>query len=358
MSEIARIIIIIYIMNCGLFADDIKILNNPIPNYWEKELSKLDLVKTIENRIDQKTYLFRPQSIAIDNQNNIFIFDSIQGKLIKLDSKYEVKAVIGKKGRGNNEFGAINDIMNINIKIGKNGDVIVQDGINKQFQIFSNDLTFKRVQLYPRSRTIFNWLPSNKNGDIYPISIDNNILNIIDDKGAIYQTIELSGENSTYLFIAPSSLMLDVTKEDVQLEWGIENELIAYFPFSSCLDIIRKDVFKKFHIFPKKAIDNYRNRIKELRNKLDFVKVGQQLIIDNDNRERLYIQFNEHINDKAIVKLYQFNKNGELGDIYTIEYVSIDDYIKKIVAKRNNLFYALWQDKITIYKKPEVDRRN
>jgi hypothetical protein len=121
--------------------------------------------------------------------------------------------------------------------------------------------------------------------------------------------------------------------------------------------IKNKKVVKKIRIWPEEALASYKTEIIELlkQNQEAFKKLFPRLFVDEDNNTLFYLQLG--INKKRNINaLYQFNLKGELLKIL---YVRLNKpSFSSFELKKNNLFYAIEDEKIIIYKEEKNEKKN
>jgi hypothetical protein len=82
-------------------------------------------------------------------------------------------------------------------------------------------------------------------------------------------------------------------------------------------------------------------------NKESFRKLFNKLLVDEDNDTLFYLQLGRN-KKRNINALYQFNLKGELLKIFYVRLKAPS--FTRFELKKNNLFYAIEDEKITIYK--------
>ena len=158
------------------------------------------------------------------------------------------------------------------------------------------------------------------------------------------------------------SVILEVRKQDY-LAWSSfnsffthydvvqDNRLIVYLAHDSTVYFFKQGMLvKKYNIWPKKALELYRNTIevhsKNLKkNDLLVAFMFLNFFLDKDNEDYFYLECRGDTTEDGKERfLYQFDLNGNLGKVF---YSPVGG---RFVFKKNNLFYAVKEDNIYIFK--------
>jgi len=110
---------------------------------------------------------------------------------------------------------------------------------------------------------------------------------------------------------------------------------------------------EKMKLWPKKALEEYKLFIKELRGEREWCGYFGKFFSDNDNKKYFYLDFGKTKDQKKFL-VYMFDLKGKLIKVLYVDGQKIDISIR-FQCKRNNLFYATGPGKdgektIIIYK--------
>ncbi|MBD3194729.1 MAG: hypothetical protein GF317_06725 [Candidatus Lokiarchaeota archaeon] len=354
------LIIILIILNIPLLSrENTDIVLNPKPNMLEKESIELKLQKTVFGDLDtNRVYLFSPFCLTCDSDGNIFIFDNLQSKVIRLNKNLKYINSFGRAGTGPSEF-----------KKGTRGSNVYLS-VNIDNKIYANDLNAKTIKIFTIDGHLFNSFRYDINSDLIPqhtfsavgedgkiyfLTRNNNNLNIKSQNGRVFFTINGIKSDFSFLFSKPSQKYLSYYKIYRRTYCFINNRRIyIYLRDSSVLisnPLNKGSDLTRIPLRPKHALEAYRIKIARIHNqsKMDgHLTLFQNLFIDMDTKKDFYLQFGFYDSQANQNILYKFSLDGSL--LKTFHIVEDRNSFTIFYAKKSNNFYAIQNEKIKIYK--------
>ncbi len=338
----------------SLYLEDVEVIKNPKPTHFEKKFIPLKEVNSLNYDIDDENFIARAGSVAIDKNDNLFVYDFKQFKIFKFDKDLKFIKAFGFKGRGPGEFGA--SLNSVEPYIGFDNKLYIADTFNQKIHLF--DLNGQFIKDYPVDYTK-RFLPiiSIAGDFIIPSSDDQTILSIYSKKMELKQTLLKRDELRRFLFYKPKGhlmikyLISPTYKMSLFYQVFPDNKLIiilsndmTYFLFKDL------KLIKKVKILPEIAIQVFkRDYLESIRNEEDaFMRFVTHCFIDPDDFNYFYLQFpKDKLNNR--IPLYKFSLAGTLIKVFYIKGTSIDEY-PKFLLKKNDLFYVEGSEKIFLYK--------
>ncbi|MCU0286534.1 MAG: 6-bladed beta-propeller [Acidobacteria bacterium] len=109
-------------------------------------------IHEIKNEVGKDEYLFIPYSLTMDKNNNLFIYDKGQAKILVFDSSFKFIKSFGMVGNGPGEFSGSGKAFGIPIQIGSDGNLYAHDHTAKKVLVFKTDGKFSRqIKISPSS---------------------------------------------------------------------------------------------------------------------------------------------------------------------------------------------------------------
>lgn len=342
------------------FKGVVKCLENPTPTHDETnvEFVKLVKVKEIEAEIDAEHFMVRPWFLTANKEGEIFVFDRMVEKIFKFGNEqngFKFIKTFGNTGQGPAEYGRQYSVYGIYAC--DDGFIYVSDKANKK--IIKFDAQGKHIRDFripPETITDGGFLPIiNPDGEYYVLTGTYCTLDAynIHDRN-LNKRFSLLGKD-----VCEESVILEVRKQDYMswlfltldnLKYDIlpDNSLIFYLRNTSTVYIYRQGkLVRKFNIWPKLILDNYRVKIAERaknlpKNGLLILYMFNDFFMDKDDANYFFLKGLGRINNKSL--LYKCDVKGNLVKVF------YTPFPVRIVAKRKNLFYGLYDDKIYILK--------
>jgi hypothetical protein len=336
----------------NLYSIEIEVIKDPKPTCIERNFSLLELVNVLSD-FDKNDFLARPFSMTADNTGNFYIYDSLQCKIFKFDSKNNFVSSFGSKGQGPGEFGKGGPLF---INYGKDGHLYVCNHTLRRVMSFTPD--GKHIKDYKIRPWIFFNPVVDADGNFYLPSTRNGVIDIIDNNMEKYTTLLSEREYHRCLFIKPT---LYFSREEIfpgyfntVIHLLSDSRILVYIRNTAALYLLKKQkVVKKVNIWPQKALGHYKKRLMELKNEESCDTMWETLFtsIFLDDDEENYIYFQADIYEDKILKifLYKFNLNGSLSRVL---WRDIDNNGSlRFKLKKNGFFYAFDDDgNINIFK--------
>jgi hypothetical protein len=354
--------LIISLITVSMLPGEIECIANPVPTHVEANYVKLEIVKEIPLNIDNEHFMGMPWFISTDGQGNFFVFDILVKRIFKFDKDFRLVKAFGKGGKNPGEFGERRGVITGMFFSEREGLLYVADMENKRFiQFDSNGNHLKDFYLSPESRAFGAFSPVVDEEQNYFIltgpkcTVD--VFNLCrEDEGLQYSLLDNTE--------CGRSLILKVRPEDEQF-WNSftvgdtyydvlpGNRLAVYTAHASTLTIFEKEkAVKKFNLWPKKALELYRQEIekrkaglKERQRQMLIVYMFLNFFVDKDNGDSFYLESpGEGENSDMKRFLYHFDFEGRLKKVFYFP------QIVRFISQGNGLFYARSKDKIYILK--------
>lgn len=343
-------------------ANERHVIKNPKPNMFEKNYIELVKVKTLNSDLGNGNYLFKPFTATTDGKN-IYVYDSLQAKIFKLDKDLNFIKSYGRKGVGPGEFGGTGRSYPVIVKFGRNGLLYAFDRRKNKLIVLDKDLKYlKEIKTPIQSPADF---VVNNKGKAYYITLGgekHDKIGLYDNQKNLQISLDECETCFDFLLKRPQfkiykkyahnvligTLLMDITRD---------SRLLVYYKNSSTLAVINNNkIISKKHLRPSDALSRYAfdlGKIQE-RNKNGFINLFTRILIDDDKRDVFYLAYGID-NKEQRTYLYSFSTKGDLLDVF---YITIKDpnVFIRVTVKVNDLFYAIEDSNITIYQKKEEAR--
>lgn len=341
------------------FAKQLVLLKNIKPTHIESvdKYVPLELVKVIEDEIDDENFFAKPMTVVPGDDGSFFVYDMLLLKIFKFDEDFELAKVFLNKGQGPSEIQKKTDGIN-KIYFTKNGFLTVAAPFNKKIIVFDRNGNYVKSIRMPFPGNIRFSPVLDAEGNIYTISGSNPGIDVL-DKNAMYKYTLLNHEDYRYYI----NHKPDLDKNIIETGKGIESthintaydilengRLVIYVKNSSTIHLFNGNkLHKKFNVWPKKAMGRHQASIKKLEKRLNSknfeINLFDHFFVDKDNNTNLYLSGSYQEREKKKVgMIYNIDLNGNLICVY------FADRRVRFHAKGNNYFYGLYKGNVLVYK--------
>jgi hypothetical protein len=343
---------------------------DPKPTFTEKNFVLLEKINQIEDSDDQENILAYPKAMTADSKGNLYVFDTAQTKVFKINKDLKIVKSYGQSGEGPGDF--INAFRYDRVSMYCN-DVYVYVLTSNRYQVIVLDLNLNFIDDF-RMRHDFKGLSPcftvAKNGDIVLYSPEGKgTFFIYNNKMKLRSKVSIDLKLFEFLFFDPPKCMIEnrLNRNRIFLKSDmIRDTKRAVF----CLDTANLFIFNgnrledQFKLYSRKILDQFKPRLarslKQVSHSLKikkgrtgfqcgYLKLFRNFFIDKDTGKSFYLEYID-VNEKTIY-LYNFDFEGNLLKIYQFSDKNI--YLNKMSfkLKRNKLFYARdGDDKIVTYR--------
>jgi hypothetical protein len=323
------------------------VITNPRHNIVEKNYVHLEKVGEIRADLGNNVFLFLPCSLAMDNDNCLYVYDQLQASIIKFDTDMKVIKTFGREGQGPGELSGIGKNFPVFIKMGRDGKLYANDVNARKIIVFDHQGKYLRDFRY---NTRLFWKPTvDDRGNTYFFSLKGNLLHCVNEKSKDIFKIDVRKGDFDSLFYPLSPLF--EAKEERETDISANGTVLIYLQTSSTLYTLRdKKAVRRFNIWPKEALQCYKKSLGEtIRNHPNSYEVFfAPLFVDEDNADIFYLQFGQN-KTRGSNALYSFTLRGELVKILYVDLKESRSYVR-FELKKNNRFYAIAGERIAIYK--------
>ncbi len=343
------------IVPIGLNAGKPVLIKKPNPTHVEKDSMYIPLEKVagIDEEIDDENFFARPMDLVTDDRGGFFVFDHILEKIFSFGKDLKLRKVFLNLGNGPFEIMKKEPVIQ-RLYFSHDGHLYVISSFNKKIMSFTREATpIKEIRL-PQYHVPQFTPVVDKAGNIYTYSPRNDGIDVLDKNLKIKYTLLNNGEMDKYLIKAPPdnpyppkgyalnfvTLMYDVLPD---------GRLLVYVARSSILYIFKEGKLQKqYKIWPERTIPNLLLRIekfkKRFKNEYIEVNLFNSFFVDKDNESFFYLTTSAKTDEQKLI--YRFTLDGRLDNIYYFPFKSI----RRILAKRNQLFYGVGESDISIFK--------
>jgi len=354
-------ILIFFTFSFSIYLQNVKVIKNPKPTHFENEFVQLKMLKKVSYDFDDEHFIGKVRSVTADKKGNLYIYDSFQTKIFKLNKDLKFIKAFGSEGKGPGEFGSRTSPIELNI--GPDNKLYVSDPINHKIHLF--DLNGKFIKDYPIKYTHgFPPLLSTSGDFIIPSSDNENILSIYSKKMKLKKTLLKRSELKRFLFFKPGHIIIRYLTYPM---YKI-NLFYRLFPDNRMIIILSNDMtyfffkdykfVKKIKILPAAAIKVYkRDYLESIRNEEDaFHPLVHQCFIDLDDFNSFYLRFSKNRLNNRVV-LYKFSLGGNLIKVLYIK-TSKTNESPSFLFKKYNIFYVKDSENLYLYKEGISEKRN
>ena len=350
---IAIPILTFYVLHAS---SDIHIIKDPKPNMVEKDFRELTKIGEIKDELSADEFLFYPFCVTMDAQNNLYIYDSMQAKIIKLDDSFKFVKSWGRVGEGPGELSGTGRGRPVYLNIGADGNLYAHDLSVLKVLVFTTDGKFLR-QIKTNNIARFDLPLADKQGSLIQQEFRGDRLVIFNERNDSLFTILHPAKKKDYLFAEPKTFgrgpallrprPLYYDMGELNMRMTADGKLLVYFNCSSKLYVARdgKKLVEKY-LWPAEALKRLKQRPE--RDKYGYVDLLQGLFTDNDHKDFFYLHFGSY-EEKKINCFYKFNLEGELISVLYLDY-SKPDNSSRLFFKQNNMFFGKHGEQLYIYK--------
>jgi len=341
----------------------IKVITDPPPNLLEKNFKLLKKVREIKDEVGIDEYLFMPYSIAMDRNNNLFIYDRGQAKILVFDASFKFIKSFGAVGAGPGEFSGSGKFSSVPIQIGPDGKLYAYDHNANKVLVFDTDGKFVRqIKINPSLGFNFKDPTADKSGNLIFQEFRGDRLVIFSEKGEILFSMLNKEKEKEYLF-AENKIFLRPGQEDnipknepfsydgseLQIKITANSKLFLYFTAAATLyivDLNDRENAKKFRIWPEEAVKLRKAELEKM--KFGYACLFSPIIPDGDQSDLFYVDFGKN-KDRKSECLYRLNLEGNLMGVLYIP-ITEGSATPMILLKQNNFFFAREDDKVVVYQ--------
>jgi len=342
-KKISVFFIIFFTFSFLIYLQSVKVIKDPKPTHFEKKFVRLKMIKKVGYDFDDENFIGKVGSVTADREGNLYIYDSLQTKIFKLNKNLKLVKGFGSKGRGPGEFGS--RVFSVVLNVGSDNKLYAADNFNKKIHMF--DLNGKLIADYPiKYKRRFLPVVTISGDFIIPSSSDDNSLNLYSKDLNIKKVLIKRKSFDKFLFYKPGYLIIEIVRRpdyETNLFYRLsdDNKLIViigndmtYFLFKD-FKLIRKR-----KILPALILDDFKKyATKNLVNTDDtYGPLISRCFFDSDDSNFFYLQFFRD-EKKGWDILYKFSTKGDLIKVLYIKANEKNVY-SRFLLKRNNIFYV------------------
>jgi hypothetical protein len=337
-----------------LYAFRLKVIKNPKPNMIEKKYVQLKKIRTMNPDLGNGEYLFKPFSLTTDGEN-VYIYDNLQAKLIKLDKDLNFIKSYGRRGLGPGDFSGTGKSYPVYIKFGRDGLLYAHDKRAMRISVFDKDLNY--IQDHVRLPFANSAPVVDNKGNKYFFTVNQDTTtDIIDEKKSRITSLPDSPKYFAFLFSkpsinAPARAVPFMLKQHVSMDITANSELLVYYKAFSAMVVVKEGkIIRTKSLWPRDAFNYYKKDLYEIRksNKNLFRQLFFKLFLDEDTPDAFYLQYGENRNRKINV-VYKFNLKGDLLNVFYVD-VKNSESFSRFELKKHNHFYVVEDTNLTLYK--------
>jgi hypothetical protein len=359
-SGLSIILTCIFLLGSPAFsAKKLVLLKDIKPTHIETEDTyvPLELVKEIEEEIDDEHFFVKPMTVMPADDGSFFAYDMRLLKIFKFDKDFNLVKVFLKTGQGPSEI--LRRTAGFNkLYFTKKGFLNVAAPYNKKIIVFNRQGNFVKDIRIP-----FAWVRPfspvmDKAENIYIISGSNPGIDVLDKNGTFKYTLLNADDYNSFIIHKPEfenpilERTIEMHSDSGNTKYDVleGNRLFIYVTHASTLYVFKeKRLEKKYHIWPEKALEKHRLSTKRLEKKLKSKNFSSSLFdsffVDKDDEANFYLSgHNQERNKKKVGMIYQFDLDGKLVNVFYA------DRPVRFCAQRHNLFYGVYKESVLIYK--------
>lgn len=341
----------------------VKVIKDPTPNLSEKNFKLLKKVREIKDEVGKDEYLFLPYSLTMDKNNNLFIYDRGQAKILVFDASFKFIKSFGTVGAGPGEFSGSGKSFGVRIQIGPDGKLYAYDYNVNKVLVFNTDGKFiRQIKIDPSLGFNFKDPTADKSGNLVFHKFRDDRLVIFSEKGEILFSLLNKEKEKEYLFAENKIFLRPGQKDNIpknepfsydgselQMKITPNSKLFLYFTTAATLYIVdsndRKNA-KKFRIWPEEAIKLRKADFEK--NEPGYSLLFSPIIPDGDQSDLFYLDFGKN-KDRKSVCIYRLNLEGNLTGVLYIP-ITEGAATPMILLKQNNFFFAREEEKVVVYQ--------
>lgn len=331
------------------------VISDPGHNASETDFVKLEKSGDVNADLGDGEFLFRPYSLTVDNDGNLFIFDDLQGKIFKLDKHGKMVKSFGGKGRGPGMIPCDNKYCSAYMNIGLDGKLYVNVGFARAVMVFNRDGNF--LKSIPVNEFILK-PHADKNGNLLFPSMDDSLVTISNqDKKVLMQTA--AREFITrFLFLLPGSEYLKATTRVkaalLTVSYYDGSRLVLYVKAPSKFMVFENNkLVKTVNARPKQALENAKRIFtrKYKKNTNCYRPVFTHTFSDVSGSRAMYMYHGGMTHgNKKISALYEYSPDGKLQRVLYIDQGNGKRTAPRFCCKYKDTYYIINNGKIEMYK--------
>ncbi len=299
------------------------VISDPKPNMKENYVP-LKLAKIVGPEVGPDVFLFKPRSLTLDREGNLYVFDRAQSKIIKMDKNLKFVRYIGKEGSGPGEFK--NGIGVVFINIGPDNKLYVNDTLPQKMSVFDTDGNY--LAEYPMFRRLVQKPMVDRKGNCYYFAGDDTRINAVNQNGDTVLNIPVKAEEVySFLFHRQFLPKQQLSRFFVHSFLDPDHLLLYFANSSTMLKISNGKIVQTTQILPEDLLHDYGKALKTncAKNEKFSYKIFSRIIPDWDEPEIYYLPFicNETLNRSL---LYRMNGNGKLQKTLYVDYTQVTPY--------------------------------
>jgi DNA-binding beta-propeller fold protein YncE len=300
-----------------------------------EKYTPLKLMKVVGPEIAPDVFIYKPTSLTLDREGNLYIFDQAQHQIFKLDKNLKFIRTIGRDGQGPGEFSAGRGM----IKIGPDNKLYVNDTWTQRITVF--DTNGKYINDHPVPGILWGKSTVDNNGNIYLFKGNDQEISAKNQKGELILKIPVEAKKVYSFLFERQYLHRNMLSRYFMTTFLQPDHLLLYFePSSVMLDISKNKIKRYYQILPKDLLDNYSRSVEELVKKNDKGRypLFSKIIVDHSENECFYLPvvINKTTNRSLV---YKINTKGELDKTFYVDYKDVAPYVW-VEAIHKGLFYA------------------
>ncbi len=331
------------------------VIEKPKPTHIEKDSMyiQLERVGGVEEDIDDQNFFGRPMDIMPDDRGGFFVFDAILDKVFSFDKDLKLRKVFIDNGIGPFEIRKKECSFN-RIYFSCDGCLYVISPQNQKVISFTRDANpIREFRLY--TYPVPEFLPVvDKFGNLITISPITYGIDVLDKNLKLKYSLLNNDEVNTWLMRSPPydpqySLGYPTSNIDLQYDVLFDGRLIVYLSRSSNIYIFKGGkLLKRANLWPERLfpdlLKNIEDRKKAPANMFRSATLFGNFFVDKDNESFFYLSAASHKSKQRWV--YCFDLNFNLVHIYCFYPTDC----KRIVAKRNQIFYGVTEMGVALLK--------
>lgn len=339
--------------------DGVRTVHNIKPLWGDEPKVSLEFVQKIGGLdvTDENYQFYKPRSIAVDVDDNLYVLDAGNFRVQKFDSQGNFLSSIGRQGQGPGEFRSPEWI-----EIGRQGNVYVSDGrIRNLLVLNQSGRELKRIT-FPG---IFGYFHLTDNDRIFMqtsasrrlmsenIARETRLISVFDSEGNF---IKEFGENKDYgvneMVLSGNSLELCFDKnENIFAAFNSQNRIEKYSPEGDLvfrtkrplnfeiLDLEVESVYSKFSKVTKNIGIDHKNRI--------WVQTYKKRIMLNDHLSSNRVEVGD---PGEYIEFQIFGEEGFLLGNIPVLHAGIMQVIK------DRLYFIETRDEMAVYEYRIVEK--
>lgn len=353
-----RIILLTLLINAVMFSSlsgiKLRVLKNPQPNMNEPEYVEIRKVRTLNPDLGNGVYLFKPFSLTTDGAN-IYIYDNLQARIIKLDRNLNHVCSYGRQGAGPGEFSGTGRSHPVYIKFGRDGLLYANDIRAQKIVVLDENLKFLKdiIRLpYVKGKPVVD-----SKGKKYFIDVsEDNTLDIVDDNKVKLHQFPVHSDYFSFIFSkpeikAPENAVLFFLRQQISMDITEDSRLIIFFHSNSSLIISKNgQILQTKRLWPKDGFTHYIHDLAHIRkpNKNVYRNLFITFFMDEDESSAFYLQYGVN-RQRNINTVYKFDENGNLIRVLFLR-IKHPDLFSRFELKVHKHFYVVEDSNLSLFK--------